>query len=171
MSNAGVALSPNDLKPFMGDKRLHEKESNFLKAYENLQETVKQFENNWEVTYQVSITKMKKWMKDSIRLQKGDLVLSFDVQPNKKTLCLIEKVLKDTSGCERYFELSYTLNGKRKTAQRAGNNLVFIQSEEERLSWRVRDSLSYMSDEENFLVTAPKVKVKYLTDTSMIKDI
>ena len=36
MSNAGVALSPNDLKPFMGDKRLHEKESNFLKAYENL---------------------------------------------------------------------------------------------------------------------------------------
>ena len=41
-------------------------------------------------------------MKDSIRLQKGDLVLSFDIQPNKKTLCLIEKVLKDTSGCEMF---------------------------------------------------------------------
>ena len=110
-------------------------------------------------------------MKDSIRLQKGDLVISSDVQPNKKTLCLIEKVLKETSGCERYFELSYTLNGKRKTVERAGNNLVFLQSEEERLSGRVRDSLSFMSDEKNFLVTALKLKVKYQTDTSIIKDI
>ena len=171
MSNTGLALSPNDLRPLMGDKVLHEKESNFLKAYENLQETIRQFEVNWEIVYQVSITKMKKWLKDSIKLKEGDLVLCFDIQPGKKTLCLIEKVISDTSGRERYFELSYTLNGKRRTVQRAGNSLVFLQSEEERTSGRVRDSLSFLPKDDDFLSTAPKLKVKYQTDTDLMKDI
>ena len=114
---------------------------------------------------------MKKWLKDSIKLKEGDLVLCFDIQPGKKTLCLIEKVISDTSGRERYFELSYTLNGKRRTVQRAGNSLVFLQSEEERTSGRVRDSLSFLPKDEDFLPTAPKIKVKYQTETAVMKDI
>ena len=171
MSNAGLALCPNDLRPLVGDTLLGEKENNFLDAYENLRETIKRFEDNWNVTYQVSITKMKKWLKDSIKLQKGDLVLCSDIQAPKKTLCLVEKVLKDTSGRERYFQLSYTLNGKRKTVQRAGNNLVFLQSKEERESGRVRDSLSFLPKDDNFLATAPKLKVKYQTSAPMMEDI
>ena len=98
-------------------------------------------------------------------------MLCSDIQAPKKTLCLVETVLKDTSGRERYFQLSYTLNGKRKTVQRAGNNLVFLQSEEERKNGRVRDSLSFLPKDENFLATAPKLKVKYQTNAPMMEDI
>ena len=98
-------------------------------------------------------------------------MLCSDIQAPKKTLCLVEAVLKDTSGRERYFQLSYTLNGKRKTVQRAGYSLVFLQSKEERESGRVRDSLSFLPKDENFLATAPKLRVKNQINVPLMEDI
>ena len=171
MSNLGVSLSPNDLKPIMGETALSEKKINFLDGYQSLQNTIKQFERNWEITYQLSITRMKKWMQDSVSLSVGDLILCTSIRPPHKTLCLVDRVIDDTAGRERYFELTYTLNGRRKKVTRAGNDLVLLQTKQEREEGVINDSLDYLP-EENFIQTIPKIlNVKFSKGDDIIQDI
>ena len=57
---------------------------------------------------------MKKWLQDSVTLQKGDLVAVSDIKPDYQQLAIVEKVSSDTNGHNRYFTISYVSNGKRK---------------------------------------------------------
>ena len=147
LSNAGQSLCPNDLRPMYNHSAQNDKSSHFVAGHEKLQKTIEDFERNWEEIYQLSIISMKKWLRDSIILQKGDLVAVSDIKPGYQQLAIVEKVSPDTNGHNRYFTISYVSNEKRKLIDRPGSSLTFLLSNEERKCGKVRDSLSYLPEE------------------------
>ena len=50
---------------------MEHKTSHFVAGHEKLQKTIEKFERNWEEIYQLWIISMKKWLQDSVTLEKG----------------------------------------------------------------------------------------------------
>ena len=147
LSNVGQGLCPNDLRPLYNHETEENKTNNFVAGYESLKKTINDFERNWEEIYQLSIISMKKWLRDSVTLRRGDLVSVSDIKPGHQQLALVEKISPDTNGHPRYFTISYVSNGKRKLIDRPGSSLCFLLSDDERKEGMVRDPLSFLPEE------------------------
>ena len=147
LSNVGQSLCPNDLRPLYNHGAQENNTNHFVAGHESLQKTIKEFEQNWEEIYQLSIISMKKWLRDSVTLQKGDLVSVSDIKPGHQQLALVEKISNDTNEHPRYFTISYVSNGKRKLIDRPGSSLCFLLSGDERAEGNVRDPLTYLPEE------------------------
>ena len=147
LSNVGQSLCPNDLRPMYNHGAQNDKTSHFVAGHERLQKTIEEFERNWEEIYQLSIISMKKWLQDSVTLEKGDLVAVSDIKPGYQQLALVEKVSPDSNGHPRYFTISYVSNEKRKLIDRPGSSLTFLLSGDEGAEGKVRDPLSYLPEE------------------------
>jgi hypothetical protein len=92
---------------------------------------------------------MKKWLKDSVKLMKGDLVAVSDIG-NRQQLALVDSVRNDANNHPRYFTLSYMCNGKKKLIDRPGSSLTFLLSGDEREDGKIiTDSLSYLPEQIN----------------------